>query len=608
MSKKPAGLKISSWKKRENSDIEWVFIPCRILFIAIASGILVGCDLKIPSSTSYSLPSEVAMEKVVFDSNYTFALAWHPDGNRLAVAERAGAESELVGLQIADPKVRKQNLSFRFVGRFQALAEKQLLVGESENGQLLAWPLNGSPPQVFFAGPILFGLWSIAADGESFIYFSRPASPSAPWEILHANAGGAEISVLIDSARSILDAKILPDGKGALILSNAIRAGVIYYDITRYSLPFGQKTLLLSSRLPLSQISPSRDGTRFAFQRRRTSPTSFDLMIFDLQRGLVDSLINIRPSVSDFVWMENDRWIATLSYAFSNLLEIRAYDLHTHVSVVLAQRLPFDQRQLLFGIGDTLAFFVQSPPRLSVFDQRQRSLTVWFTIPEGEGEMRSMEWDASGENLFTWLDNGQAGSTFYLIKPNAVQRYAKNMDYTSVSLHPDGRHFLAISSDGQPAGYYNLLREALATDERQLLRSLQNAKSVYVHPSGKFAGLLDRYLPPGSNFMKPSFYILELFSNTFIDSLARPEAGYSVQFQWMVPPTAPESFSAIWQISPLNLLRYEYFHLSLTPRFCVPVYPITDSSSFAVIPKQEKFSLLQGNTLMTIPLNTKVEP
>ncbi len=331
-------------------------------------------------------------------------------------------------------------------------------------------------------------------------------------------------------------------------------------------------------------------------------------MIFDLQRGLVDSLINIRPSVSDFVWMENDRWIATLSYAFSNLLEIRAYDLHTHVSVVLAQRLPFDQRQLLFGIGDTLAFFVQSPPRLSVFDQRQRSITPWFTIPEGEGEMRAMEWDASGENLFVWLDNGQAGAIFYLVKPNAAQRYAKNVGYTSVSLHPEGRHFLAVSSDLQVPGHFNLVREALATDERQLLYSWRTAKSVHIHHSGNFAALLDQYLSGGGNLPQPNLYILELSSNAFIDSLELPEAGFSNQFQWIVPKTVTASFSAIWQVRQWNSSRYEYFHLSLAPRFNVLVYTLPNVYPFAVIPKEEKFSLLLGNTLMTVPLNTKVDP
>ncbi|MCI0695960.1 hypothetical protein L0337_28670 [candidate division KSB1 bacterium] len=484
MTKKNAGLKKSSWKKRKSEDIDFVFILCRILFITIAPVILLGCDLQIPSSTSYSLPSEPSMEKVVFHSSYTYALAWHPDGNRLAVAERPGAESELVGLQIADPKVRKLNLSFRFVGRFQAIADKQLLVGESEDGQLLAWPLNGSPPQIFFAGPILSGLWSIAADGESFIYSPRRSDPRAPREIRHAKSGGAEVTVFIDSARSILEAKILPDGNGALILSYEIHSGGIYYDVARHSLPSGEKTLLLRSRLRLSQISPSRTGARFAFKRWRSTQNAYDLMIFDLQRGLVDSLINIRPSSSDLIWMQNDRWIAT--FAFNNLLEIRAYDLSTHVSVVLAQHLPFAQRQLL--------------------------------------------------------------------------------------------------------------------------RSLLNARSVHVHPSGKFIGLLAAAVSPGSNLPQNTLYILDFSSNTFVDSLSLPPGG-SRKFQSLVPSNGKMQFSAIWQNDAYQSQNsIVYFHLSLMPRFSLPVYSSAFEYPFAIAPKQEKFSLLQENNLLTIPLNTKVDP
>lgn len=607
MTKVNAGVKISSWKRRKNSAVDFVSVCCRVLAITIAPAILLGCDLKIPASTSYPLPGEVSMEKVMFNSNYTFALAWHPDGNRLAVAERPGAESELVGLQITDPRVRKLNLSFRFVGSFQAIAEKQLLVGDSGDGQLLAWPLNGLPPQVFFSGPLISGLWSIAADGESFIYFSALTEPHAPREIRHAKFGGAEISVLMDSTRRIFQAKILPDGKAALVLSNESRAGGFYYTVTRHSLPFGQKSLLLSSRDPLWQISPSRDGTRFAVQRRRAPQNTCDLMIFDLQHGLVDSLINIRPPISDFVWMGNDRWVAVYSNAFDNMWEIRAYDLQTHVSVVLAQNLPFAGRPALFAIGDTLAFFVQSPARLSVFDQRRRSLTTWFTVPEEEGEMRSMEWDASGENLFVWLQNDQTGAIFYLVKPNALQRYAKDVRYTSVSLLPDGRSFLAISPDVQPVGYFNLVREALATGERQLLRARQNAKSVHVHPSGKFAGLVAA-VSPGDNFQQNTLYILDSSSNTFIDSLSLPPGG-SREFQWLAPSSGNMPFSAIWQSDP-DPSRYAivYFHLSLTPRFSLPVYSLSFECPFAVIPAQEKFSLLDGHALLTIPLNTKVDP
>jgi Tol biopolymer transport system component len=606
MTKKSAGSKISSWKKRKNEDIDFAFILCRILLITVAPVILLGCDLEIPSSTSYPLPSAPPNERVVFHSSYTYALAWHPDGNRLAVAERAGAEFELVGLHITDPKVRKLNLSFRFVWRFQAITEKQLLVGESDDGQLLAWPLNGSPPQVFFAGPMISERWSIAADGESFLYFSLPSEPHAPREIRHAKPGGAEISALFDSARSILDAKILPDGKGALILSNEIRAGTIYYNITRHSLPFGQKALLLSSRQSLSQISPSRDGSRFAFKRSRSAQNAYDLMIFDLQRGLVDSLINLRGLSADLVWMENDRWIAT--FAFNNVPEIRAYDLRTHVSVVLAQNLRFAQQRLLFGIGETLAFFVLSPARLSVFDRRERSFTTWFTIPEGEGEMRSMEWDVSADNLFVWLDNAQTGTVFYLVKPNAAQRYAKNLRYTSVSLHPDGRHFLAISPYVQPAGYSNLLRETLATHEVQLLRSLQNVKSVHVHPSGKFTGLLAAAVSPGSNLPQNKLYIMDFSSNAFIDSVSLPPGG-SRKFQWLVPSNDNMQFSAIWLNDTYQSHNsIVYSHVSLMPRFSLPVYSSAFEYPFAVVPKQEEFSLLQGNTLMTIPLNTKVDP
>ncbi len=222
-----------------------------------------------------------------------------------------------------------------------------------------------------------------------------------------------------------------------------------------------------------------------------------------------------------------------------------------------------------------------------------------------------MEWDVSAENLFIWLENGQSGAILYLIKPNAAQRYVKNVSYTSVSLHPDGQHFLAISnSSGRalPSGWSNLASEALATNERQPLHSHVNIKSVHTHPSGRFAGLLTAAASPGNNPPQNTLYILDLSSNTFVDSLSLPP-GVSGKFQWLVPSHDEMQFSAIWQNRANQFQNtVAYFHLSLASRFSLPVYLAAADFPFAIVPEQEKFSLLLGNALLTIPLNTKVDP
>lgn len=568
---------------------------------AFALSMLMGCDLKIPSPTSYALPGETSMQSVPFHSNYTSALTWHPDGRRLAIAERAGAEAELVGLKISDPQVRKLNLNFRFLNRFEFNSPGQWLMGESNDGRLLAWRLDGSPLQVFFADTVRSGLWSMSANGAELLYSPKPANLRAPIEIRLRSTRNATRTIVTDTSRSIREARLAPTGESALVLSSEIRAGRLQSLITQYALPSGEKKLLRRSAPLLSRLAFSRDATRFAFMRERAAAN--DLMIFDLRRGLIDSLMNVRPALSDLVWMENDRWIAAFTQAY-NTIEIRAYDLHTRGAVILAQHLPFSQRYLLFAVDDLLAFFVQSPERVSVFDQRDGSLTPWFTVPAREGNMQYMEWDGAGEKILIGVETERANSIFYSISPQASQRYPKSARYQSVSFHPDGQHFLAISSALQPANTLNLANEMLTTNERQALPSRENLKSVHAHPSGRFAGLLTERHAAGSFLPQNTLHILDLSTNTFIDSLALPK-GYSGKFQWLTPRDGDAPFAAIWQKKSGYA---EYFYLSFAPRSAVLVQSSAFDYPFAVVPKQKKFSLLQRNILVTLPLDTAVEP
>ncbi len=548
------------------------------------------------------------MRDLPFHSQYAFAIAWHPNGERLAVAERAGAVSTLAGLTVANPEIKSFSLSFRDPARapirFSSIPNRRLVVGETPEGQLWAWSLEKAKPEIWFEGPVQFRLWSLSQSGEELVYVPRRAFPADPWQARYVNLRNKNEVTLVDSIQSVQDIEILPDGQGALILSAKIVASALQYHLAYHPLPAGPARLLLQSPIRPARIAASRDGKKFAFVRSTVS--GHDLMIYDLQAGLIDSLTSIRQPLSDLVWVKNDEWIAVFNPAYSFVFELRAYELRSHNSVVLAQRLPFDNFNdfLLFTLDDTLAFFTRSPERVSVFDRRSGSFTPWLAV-ENEERIESIEWEASGEKIFIHKRNANGMATFYLATEDAAESYPKNYSCYSASLQPDGRRFWAIRNENE------LLSDALAADEMKIIRANQNYDyaNVRVHPSGKFAGVVDRFLDRAAGVYKHTWRLMELSSYAILDSLKLP-GNDNVGFQWLPSATHEDQFAAIWRarhqgsIVPQGLI---YYHLMPGKKWLTAISR-TGSASFSIVPSGERVSILEGNLLRTLQLSAPVAP
>lgn len=599
-----AGFKFSKGSNR-------LFAVTIILFNIFVLAFLTGCDLKTPSPISYSLPGEEVLRDLPFQSNFAFAMAWHPDGNRLAVAERAGAEATMMGLTVANPRVKSLNLSFRYLRRFAAIPDRQVVVGETPEGQLWAWSLQGSPPERFFNPLVQTPHWSLSESGEDLVYVPKVLPPDWNWQVRYVNLRTREESVLVDSARSVQELKILPDGSGAVISYRRRVGNTTYSTLALYPLSSGQPRILLQGSAVPSQICPSPDGKKIAFVRTRAS--QYDLMIYDLQEGLVDSLTLIGQPNSDLVWMKDERWIAmTISFAYYSgyfysdpRYELRAYNIQSHVSTVLAQNLPFSEQTygygklLLFSVGDTLAFFTDSPQRVSVFDRRNSSFLTWFS-ETAESEIRSLAWDATGERIFIHVQKAGGISVFYVGKKDDWALYQKNYSLSSVSLLPDGQDFLAVSTG------YEVKMDALAFSKaKTIFRPNWPIESIQVrvHPSGRFAGVIDlyRYYDPTTRryIYNYTLRVLDLSSYAIVDTLALPGQSNG-EWQWMKPATNNGQLTGIWraygETSP-----NEYYYVSLEERRIMPVYQ-SGSSAFAVVSGSDRFSVLEGNVLRTLQL------
>ncbi len=580
------------------------FLFCRLL-VVLALVPIVGCDLKTPSPIFFPLPGEEVTRNLPFHSQYAFAIAWHHDGERLAVAERAGAVSTLAGLTVTNPSIKNFKLSFRDPIRFSSIPNRRLVIGETPEGQLWAWSLENAKSEIWFDGPVQFRLWSLSQSGEELIYVPRRTISAETWQVHYINLRNQEEATIVDSIQSVQDIEILPDGQGALILSARIVAGALQYHLAYHPLPSGQTQLLLQSPIRPARIAVSRDGKKLAFVRSTIS--GHDLMIFDLQEGLIDSLTSIRQPLSDLVWVKNDNWIAVFDLAYSSVSELRAYELRSHNSVVLAQRLPFGYFAdiLLFVLEDTLAFFTRSPERVSVFDRREGSFTPWFAV-ENEERIESIEWEASGEKIFVHKRNANGAATFYLATGNAAEFYPKNYSCFSASLQPDGRRFWAIRNDGN-----ELISEALAANETRSIRAhpSYDYANVRVHPSGKFAGVVDRFLDRDAGVYLHTWRLMELSSYAIVDSLKLP-GNDNVDFQWLPSTTYEDQFAAIWRArhqgsnAPPGLI---YYHLMPGKKWLTAIFR-TGSASFSIVPSSERVSILEGNLLRTLQLSAPVEP
>jgi Tol biopolymer transport system component len=580
------------------------FATTIILFTIFALSFLIGCDLDAPSPISYSLPGEEVLRDLPFRFDIAFAIAWHPDGNRLAVAERAGAEATLMGLTVTNPRAKSLNLSFRYLRRFAAISQRQVVVGETPEGELWAWSLQGAPPESFFDGPIQTPHWSLSESGEDLIYVPTVLPPIWNWQVRYVNLRSREESVLIDSARSVHELKILPDGSGALISYSRRSGNSIHSALGLYPLPSGQPRILLQGPSVPSRITPSPDGKKIAFVR--TSASRYDLMIYDLREGFVDSLISIREPSSDLVWMKDERWIAMMdnyaydySYYYDPRYELRAYNIQSHGSTVLAQNLPFSSQTdrfgnvPLFSVGDTLAFLTDSPQRVSVFDRRNSSFSTWFS-ETAEGNIRSLAWDATGEKILIHSQKAGGISTFYVGQKDDWTLYQKDYSLSSVSLLPDGQNFLAISTG------YEVKLDALAFSRaKTIFRPKWHTESMQVqaHPSGGFAGVIDRYYsydPSGRSVITYTLRVLDLSSYAVVDTLALP--GSSGEWQWMKPANNNAQLTGIWRANG------QFYYVSLDERRIMPVYR-SAWYVFAVVPGSDRFSVLQGDVLRTMQIS-----
>ncbi|MGH7456353.1 MAG: hypothetical protein ACRENG_33685, partial [bacterium] len=374
------------------------------------------------------------------------------------------------------------------------------------------------------------------------VYVPKLISSAETWRVHYINLRNQEKATLVDSVCSVQDVEILSAGQGALILSTRIVGGTLQYHLAYHPLPAGPARLLLQSPIRPARIAASRDGKKFAFVRSTVS--GHDLMIYDLQAGLIDSLTSIRQPLSDLVWVKNDEWIAVFNPAYSFVFELRAYELRSHNSVVLAQRLPLGYFNdfLLFALNDTLAFFMHSPERISIFDRRDGSFTPWFAV-ESEERIESIEWETSGEKIFVHKRNANGTATFYLAAENAAELYPKNYSCFSASLQPDGRRFWAIRFNGN-----ELFSEALATNETRIIRANPNYDyaTVRVHPSGKFAGVVDRFLDQAAGVYQHTWRLMELSSYAIVDSM-KLLGNDNVDFQWLPSTAREDEFAAIWR-------------------------------------------------------------
>jgi hypothetical protein len=251
----------------------------------------------------------------------------------------------------------------------------------------------------------------------------------------------------------------------------------------------------------------------------------------------------------------------------------------------------------LIAIGDTLAFFRPTDAAVSVFDKTDYSLTPWLKVPYGTGIIETIAWHSDGEQLFIYQKNPAAPrSTFHLIGRNSSASFSKERNYSSVAMLPGGKSFLAsISSEVWVNDLY--------TDGRTVVLPYKSQKTyefVGVHPSGRFAGILEYSYLPSESQRGVMYLLLDLFTYKVVDSINLPDASTGT-FQWLSHASASEELSFIVQNRRSGDNDYDYYHVSLNQRAIKQVFGSL-SRAYAVYPQSRRFSVLVGNTLMTMSL------
>ncbi len=578
----------------------------RFFFILILPLLFLGCDLETPASIPVALPGEETLPNLPFHSKNVFALAWHPDGQRLAVGERAGAKNLLRGLTLNNPRVHDLRMSFPALRRFAAIPARRLIVGETEDGGLHAWSLEDGSTQLFFSGPIAPTQWSLSESGEDLIYVPARSESQRTNQVRYVDLRTTKEKVLLDSAQISPRQKIALDGKGVWIAYEKQAGNLSRSRLAFYSLPEGQALYEQENVRAFAPMAASPDGRRLAFMKLGAAQPT--LMIHALQQGVVDS-VAIRMPYSDMIWLRDSRWLAMFHQLNnSSMHELRAYNLQDKYSVVLAQNLPFIGSEvygrdlLFFSLADTLLFLTRSPERISVYDRRDDSFTIWFEYG-GDGGLRSLEWTTASSKLFIHERTRAGKSVLHLGVNTAWQRYPQDLAYKDVSLSPDENYFLGVSPGSEDA----IVKEGLLSSRPEILwRSAVVLEAVRAHPQEKFASIIESRYDPIAHRNFSNLRILDLTAKILVDSLRLPGESPTA-FEWLRTPDELAGIFSARREGGLFPRGYEYdcYYLSLKERRFISAYRY-GGTAFCVVPYAPRFSVLREDTLLTLQLQTSV--
>lgn len=565
--------------------------------------LLWGCDLKTPSSNPVALPAEDFLPDVPFNSDYAFAMAWHPEGQHLAVAEHEGASNQLQGLTLANPRAHALKLHLQTPRRFAGIAGRRI-VSENEDRRLQIWSLESPQSEVLIADEIRSGLWSVSASGADLVYVPEPASAFDPVQVRHLSRTHREDAVIVDSLRSVLALSILPNGEGVWVAYSVRDSSVTRFKIALFSLPAKQVRNTLENVSSFIRMVPSPDGRQLAFSRY--SNNKYEVMIYDVQRGMVDSLVAVHPPASDLVWLNEGPWL--VMFEEFERVELRAYHLQQHSSVVLAQDMPFAKSTLFRGgvllsaLADTLLFFTASPERVSVFDRRDYSFAPWWEAAD-KSAIVSLTWNNDGETLFLHTRTPAGKSVVQIGVENKWQSYPQNFGYTDAALWPDEQHIFGLFGGNSR----DLIKTDLYSSGVEVVwRSKTDVEALRVHPEGRFAAVLDWFYDEHSSASSRRMRVLDLISKTVLDSVLLPGSA-AFEFEWL---QTPQRLAGVWQArreteDPFFDYEYDYYYVALGERRLLPIFRYNETA-FCAYPNSERVSILVGNTLRTLQLQSKL--
>jgi len=565
--------------------------------------LLWGCDLKTPSSSPVSLPAEEILSDLPFDSDDVSAMAWHPNGQRLAVAEREGASNQLQALTPANSRPQALKLRLQSLRRFAAIAGRRI-VSENEAGQLQVWSIENQERENLLAEEIHGGLWSVSASGEDLVYVPQPASAFDPLQVRHLSRAHGEEAVIADSLRSVLAVSVLPNGEGVWVAYSVRDSSATRFKIALFSLPAKQARSTIENVNSFIRMVPSPDGRQLAYTRYANN--KYEVMIYDVQRGLIDSVLAVHPPASDLVWLNEEPWL--VMFEESGRVELRAYHLQQHFSVVLAQDLPFARSTLFRGgallsaFADTLLFLTASPERVSVFDRRDYSFEPWWEATD-TSTITSMAWTSDGQKIFLHVRLPSGKSVVQLGVQNDWQSYPQNFGYLDAALWPEEQHILGVFG-GNSRDFVKT--DLFSSGVEVVWRSKTNVEALRVHPEGRFAAVIDWFYDEHSSAGARRLRVLDLISKAVLDSVLLP-GNAAFGFEWL---QTPQHLAGIWKArretdDPFYDYEYDYYYVALDERRLLPIFRYNETA-FCAYPNSERVSILVGNTLRTLQLQSKL--